>query len=83
MGQSLQILVKETESQVEPLKLCFQENLETKLLSISPAFQACAKPYSVFPCSSWEKPGVVGHARKIARMEWRTQSGDEALGSWV
>ena len=49
MGQSLQILVKETESQVEPLKLCFQENLETKLLSISPAFQACAKPYSVFP----------------------------------
>lgn len=61
MGQSLQSLVKETESKVEPLKLCFQENLEAKLLSISPASSVCAKRYSAFPCSNWEKPGVVGH----------------------
>ena len=37
MGQRSQILVEETRSQMEPLKLCFQENLESKLLSISPA----------------------------------------------
>lgn len=49
MGQSLQILVKETESQVEPLKLCFQENLETKLLSISPAFSGLCQALLCFP----------------------------------
>ena len=63
------------------MKLCFQENLEAKLLSISPASSVCAKRYSAFPCSNWEKPDWPHLKDSKDGME--DTDGDEALGSWV